>query len=125
MSSRVYLLGIAMVLVALAFVITDGVLGSGPGVTEANVRRIRVGMTLQEVEAILGGPGKGPVPGPNGWGTGFQRFEFDSIYYWTGRGGTAVVYISIRGSTPTVYCAGFSRTEQPSPLARLRDWLGW
>jgi hypothetical protein len=41
-----------MVLVALAFVITDGVLGARPGVTEANVRRIRAGMTLEEVEAI-------------------------------------------------------------------------
>jgi hypothetical protein len=55
MSGRVYLLGVGLALVALAFILTD-VLIWRPGVTEANIRRIRAGMTLREVEAMFGGP---------------------------------------------------------------------
>jgi hypothetical protein len=55
MSRRVFLLGVGIVLVALALAFTDWALSLRPGVTEANVRRIRVGMTLEEAEALLGG----------------------------------------------------------------------
>ena len=55
MSRRVYLLGLGLALVALAFVVTDALLWE-PGVTEANVKRIRPGMTLEQVERLLGGP---------------------------------------------------------------------
>src|SRR5215470_14979570 len=48
-----YLLGVA--LIALALLLTDRLLWQ-PGLTEDNVRRIRPGMTLAEVEAPLGGP---------------------------------------------------------------------
>ena len=48
-----WLSGVA--LVALALLLTDRLLWS-PGLTEDNVRRIRPGMTLAEVEALLGGP---------------------------------------------------------------------
>jgi hypothetical protein len=53
MSRRVYLLGVGLALLAGAFLLTDALLWR-PGVTEANVRRIRPGMTLAEVEALLG-----------------------------------------------------------------------
>src|SRR5262245_32083334 len=56
MPRRVYLLGVGLALVALALAITDAVMGPSPGVTEANVRRIRVGMGMKEVAARLGGP---------------------------------------------------------------------
>jgi hypothetical protein len=50
----VFIFGIAIVAVALAFVLTDSVLITlGAGVTEANVHRIRVGMTKPQVERIL------------------------------------------------------------------------
>ena len=55
MSRRVYLLGVGLALVALAFVLTDRLLWQ-PGLTEVNVKRLRPGMTLAEVEALLGGP---------------------------------------------------------------------
>jgi hypothetical protein len=48
-----WLAGLA--LVAGALLLTDRLLWR-PGLTEDNVRRIRVGMTLAEVEALLGGP---------------------------------------------------------------------
>jgi hypothetical protein len=63
MSGRVYALGVGLALVALALVLTDQYLSGLPGVTGANVRRLREGMTLAEVEAILGGPGTEKVLG--------------------------------------------------------------
>src|SRR5262245_29315472 len=66
MSRRVYRLGLGLGLVALTLAFTDWALGLRPGVTEANVRRLRVGMTLEEVEALLGGRApkdRHPVPG--------------------------------------------------------------
>jgi hypothetical protein len=56
MSRRTYLrclIGVA--LIALALLLTDRLLWQ-PGLTEDNVRRIRPGMTLAEVEELLGGP---------------------------------------------------------------------
>ena len=55
MSRLVYLLGVGIALVAGAFLLTDALLWR-PGATEANARRIREGMTLGEVEAIMGRP---------------------------------------------------------------------
>jgi hypothetical protein len=62
MSKRVYLLGVGL-LVALAFVITDGLLWE-PGVTEANVRRIRRGRQAPDSNSIRGlTPLARPAPG--------------------------------------------------------------
>jgi hypothetical protein len=56
MSKRVFLLGLGLTLVALALAVTDWLLTPPPtpGVTEANVKRLRLGMTLEEVESMLG-----------------------------------------------------------------------
>src|SRR4051794_40059365 len=53
---RLAWVGVALCLVALALGVTVRLLEPPPGVTEANVRRIRLGMTLAEVEAVLGQP---------------------------------------------------------------------
>src|SRR5262249_44084648 len=50
-----FLLGVGIGLVAIAFSVTCELLRQ-PGITETNVRRIRSGMTLQQVEGILGEP---------------------------------------------------------------------
>ena len=55
MSRRIYLLGVGLALVALALAFTDWALSFQPGVTEANARRIRPGMTQEAVESLLGG----------------------------------------------------------------------
>ena len=52
MSRRVYLLGVGITLVALALAFTDWALSVQPGVTEANVRPVRPGMQLAEVEGM-------------------------------------------------------------------------
>jgi hypothetical protein len=56
MPRQVWLWGVGLGLVALALAVTDWLLFRLPGVHEANVRRIREGMTLHEVETILDGP---------------------------------------------------------------------
>jgi hypothetical protein len=119
MSGRVYLLGMGLALVALAFAFTNYVIGPSPGVTEANARRIRNGMTMEEVEAIFGGPGRRVfeegAPGISSQG-----------YQWVAAGGQVVVVFNRRGgSSPAVSQALLIRTASPSLLARLRAWLGW
>src|SRR5262245_51808512 len=79
MPRLVYLTGVGIGLAAVAFALTYALLGPPPAVTEANVRRIKPGMTLAEVEAILGGLGRE--------GTGPARMRM-----WPGAGGYAFVY---------------------------------
>jgi hypothetical protein len=52
MPRRVYLLAVGVAPVALA--VTDRALSLRPGVSGRNVRHIRPGMTLAQVESILG-----------------------------------------------------------------------
>jgi hypothetical protein len=57
MSRYVYVSGIALIVLALAFRLTDSLLSRAlSGVTASNVQRIRVGSTLAEVQALLGRP---------------------------------------------------------------------
>jgi hypothetical protein len=122
MPRRVYLLGVGLTLVALALAITDWALSLRPGVTEANVKRIRPGMTTAEVEAILGSAGVCVVRGYSSHGpmTNCRHLEF-SFWRWSGPAGRAWVYVD----DSSVVGAGFERSERPNPLARLRAWLGW
>jgi hypothetical protein len=120
MSRGVFLLGIGIALVAMAFALTDWILGPRPGVTEANVRRIRMGMTLEEVEAILG-----KDYWPSG---GCSTIHFSmSECQWRGPDGVASVWFESSSRDPrrVVSSARFLRTELRSPFQRLRDWFGW
>jgi hypothetical protein len=57
MSKGVYVLGAAIIAVGLAFLVTDAVLTSSLAEpTEANIRRIRGGMSRRSVERLLGAP---------------------------------------------------------------------
>jgi hypothetical protein len=116
MSRRVYLLGLGAALVALALAFTDRALSLRPGVTEANVKRIRAGMTLGQVNALLGSR---PTDRLSVMGPGGPPFT----YVWKGPAGMALVYELPGGR---VRAAQWVRDEdQPGPLARLRSWLGW
>jgi hypothetical protein len=124
MSRGVYLLGVSIAVVALAFAVTDWVIGPTPGVTETNARRIKPGMTLREMEAILGARGVGMVDAP-GSTIFFSR-------YWTGPNGRVVVKLDLSASKAGGWelkvarnGVSFERTASPNPLARLRAWLGW
>src|SRR5262245_35888817 len=114
----VYLLGVGTGLVAVAFAVTCQLLGAAPGATEANVRRIQEGMTLQEVEAILGGPPSSqrvrrPMCGGNLW----------LVWYsWEGEAGT----VRVTMLWDHVHCAEWvPHAGRALPLDRLRAWLGW
>ncbi len=141
MSRRVYLLGVGLALVAGAFAATHELLGPWPGATEANVRRIRKGMTLEQVEAILGGKGSwgnrpptAPIPSPtgDGWGMdvlggGESGLGGRKDYYWVGPDGYAHVAFSwsFPGEAKRVRQARFWRATPLSLFQRLRTRLGW
>jgi hypothetical protein len=127
MSRRVYLLGLGLALVAVGLAFTDWVLSLQPGVTEANVRRIRRGMRDEEVYSLLGPPVND---------TGLllsltldlsDRGQLNpdiSVAAWEGADGTAAVTFDADGMVVRAYF--FARQPlAPSPFARLRAWLGW
>jgi hypothetical protein len=127
MPRGVYLVGVGLALVALAFASMQAALESRtPGATWANAQRIRPGMSRGEVERILGGPGE--VEGSELDGLWSAR-----VYAWLGPEGTAYVILGYRRATPgaeegggVVRRAFFSpRSAGTCFLARLRAWLGW
>ncbi len=115
------MLGGGIMLVTLAFLVTNALMGPPPGVTEANVRRIHEGMTLKEVETILGGPGQwDPLM------TGCLQFSSHKCS-WTGAEGVAwVSFISWTDSPGKVVQSGyFQPVARQTPFTCLRSWLGW
>jgi hypothetical protein len=114
MHKHVYFASVALFLVTVAFLLTDRLLWQ-PGVTEANVRRIRAGMTLADVEAILGAPA--PLGDGAGWFT---------VYLWSGAEGEAVVGVGSRpGELGEVAWAKFRPSSVLIPFQLLRSRLGW
>jgi hypothetical protein len=106
--------GIALCVLALALGLTERLLGRQPGVTAENAARVRRGMTLPEVEALMGMPGK--------------REEIPVISYaFFGREGVASIIFDERGRAFGAPCVYFRSTAppRPGPLGRLREWLGW
>jgi hypothetical protein len=120
MSRRVYLLGVGLALVALALAFTDWALSLLPGVTEANVKRVRPGMRRAEVEALLGGlgvpltillsgmPAPRPLPG---------------VHTWSGEAGWVRVYENANRRVESIQW--IRRFPRPGRLSRLRASLGW
>jgi hypothetical protein len=108
-----WLAGLALVVGAL--LLTDALLWR-PGLTEGNVRRIQPGMTLAEVEALLGGPATETVEMPADYPA--YRWQRE----WREGGDPVVVQFFADG---TVMAAGGKGRPEPSPSARLRAWLGW
>jgi hypothetical protein len=123
MSRWVYLLGVGLALVALALAVTDAAMGPEPGVTEANLARVR-GLTLAEVEALMGVPS---MPGGVLAGSG-GAFSYHSFF---GRERVASVLFDRRGRAVSVISRPFNpltdrRWVPPRPpgfWARLRATL--
>jgi hypothetical protein len=115
MAKRALLWLTGLMLVVSALLLTDRLLWQ-PGLTEDNVRRIKPGMTLAEVEALLGGPAADTFEMP----PDYMAYRLQRE--WKEGGETVVVQFFADGRVMTA--AGRGRT-QPGPLARLRLWLGW
>jgi hypothetical protein len=115
MRKRALLWLTGLALVALALLLTDRLLWQ-PGLAEDNVRRLRPGLTLAEVEALLGGPSANMFEMP----PDYRAFRWQRE--WREGGNSVVVQFFADG---TVMAAAGRGRPQPSPLARLRGWLGW
>jgi hypothetical protein len=129
MSRQTYLLGVGMLLVTGALVGTDALLWE-PGVTAANVRRIRPGMTAREVEAILGKPAVWEYRDAL-WEGSVQPLE--ERHQPLGRAAVCWCWLPAADGETVVSFDETGRVDgvkqclrsQPSPLDRLRAWLGW
>src|SRR5262245_55566628 len=104
MPRLVYWAGWALLLVAGAFLLTDALTWT-PGVTERNARRVRPGMTLPEVEALLRGPAAGqgrwisashPLLGFGmAWSAGSDYPVEGWQHTWRGAGFTVTVWFDL------------------------------
>jgi hypothetical protein len=113
MSRRLYRLGVGLALVALALGFTDWALSLRPGVTEANFRRIRPGMKVAEVEAILRARGG-------------RIFDGANVFLWGDDAGVVWVWTDDHGRVVSAKLSRWGRSvEQSGLLTRLRAWLGW
>jgi hypothetical protein len=110
MAKRALLWLAGVALVALALFLTDWLLWQ-PGLTEDNVRRIRPGMTLAEVEALLGGPAADTFEMP----PDYMAYRWQRE--WREGGASVVVQFFEDG---TVMAAADRGRPRPGILARLR-----
>jgi hypothetical protein len=124
MSRWVYLLGVGLTLVALGLAFTDWVISLQPGVTEANVRRIRPGMTLADVEALLGSwtANVGERESARECMVILLDKSHSSIVIWSDPRGDATVLFRLGGR---VQKADWATCSGESFLVRVRGWLGW
>ena len=109
------LLLVGLELVVGALLLTDHLLWQ-PGLTEENVRRLRPGMTLAEVEALLGGPAADTFEMPADYPASRWQRE------WREGGESVVVQFFADGRVMAT--AGRGR-PRPEILTRVRSWLGW
>jgi hypothetical protein len=122
MSRWVFLLGVGLAVVALAFAVTDWMIRPTPCTMETNARWIRAGMTLSQVNAILCRPCDGTD----------QEDEKGRPYFsalWVCEAGCLRVIFDDDGRVERVELERVNWDtwwEQPPSLrARLRSWLGW
>ncbi|HYT90030.1 MAG TPA: hypothetical protein VEL76_15090 [Gemmataceae bacterium] len=126
---RVAWVGIALTVVVLALGVTERLLWQ-PGVTEANVRRLRAGMTLQEVENLLGGPSGNysriPDEEAGLWTIDPNRPDLNRQFFigrevWIGDAVAVAVWFDAQGR---VVRKESYQTLNRGPLQGLRDLLG-
>jgi hypothetical protein len=78
---RLLLLTLAAILLPTAAVIGWGFIPPSKGVTERNCDRIQVGMSLEEVNGLIGTAGKLQSSVPM-WGTGVPFVRGGQAYLW-------------------------------------------
>jgi hypothetical protein len=123
MSKRVFLLGVGIALLGVGLAFTDWVLSLRPGVTEANVKRIKPGMRLDEVRAILGSEGRSIATAQ------INPRDVRELWVWEDKGG--LVMVGFEGEprwnrdAQVIEVIWRPSSSPPlGPLDRLRAWLG-
>lgn len=106
--------GLALVVGAL--VLTDLLLQKPPGLTEGNIRRIKLGMTVAEVEALLGRPADNVVDLGH-----VEHLGYRWLSQWRGVGAFADVQVREDG---TVMAFGGCGPQRPGIVERVRSWAG-
>ncbi len=115
MSRRTYILCvIGAALILAAFWLTNRLLWE-PGLTEENAKSIRPGMTLAEVEGLLGGPATWEVDMQEEQGGAAMGYRW--LRVWNESGARAEVQFTEDGCVMTA--AGRCR-QQPGILPRVR-----
>src|SRR5262245_34396305 len=92
MPRLVYLLGVGLLLGGGALALTHELLGPWRGVNVCDVRRMKPGMTMPEVEAVLGGP---PTKRTDiVWGRGWSPKDRSAFLRWSGQSGVVWVVMN-------------------------------
>ena len=88
-------------------------------ITRENAAKIQVGMTLAEVEAILGGPARDEAPKRQ------VLVKIQSVHHdceWNSDHVSVWVHLDAQGRVTE--CRAIPVPPAPGPLERLRRWLG-
>jgi hypothetical protein len=88
-------------------------------ITRENAERIQPGMTLAEVEAILGGPARDEGPEQRS-AVSIQSVRPDRE--WNSAQVSVWVFLDVEGRVRE--CRAIPVPPAPGPLERLRRWLG-
>jgi hypothetical protein len=111
---RLVLLGLpAAFMVAL---LAAWLLSPRTAITRANAEKIRKGMTLAEVEAILGGPARDEAPER---GLAWPSYKGS---LWASDLGAVRVGFGHEGRV--VFTSGFAPRARQGPFVLIRHWLG-
>jgi hypothetical protein len=117
---RLAWVGVALCAVALALGVTERLVWR-PGVTPANVRRVRVGMTLDEVEALMGCPAHLAFDlDREGVPIGDRRYRW--LRNWTAEDAGVNAEFDEAGRVQAVNAVVW---REPSAFESLRSLLGW
>ncbi len=132
MRRSVYLLGVGLALVGLALPVTEALLWR-PAATPENARRVRLGMTAYELEAILGPPDEFLRREGPGWHFP-APLESRHADLKAGRGGAmrwvppddrVGIWVLFDHKGRAEHIEVYLDPDDPGPFARLRAWLGW
>src|SRR5438067_62607 len=111
MSRSVFLLGLGIAAVGLAFGLTSHLLGPRSRVTWASIQLIGPSMTRREVEAILGPPSSDQLPA---WAKGFVRPGAAPRQEWPPRG-PRMKFPPPGQAGPVLFDGGVYESDFPMP----------
>jgi hypothetical protein len=113
------LLPLVLLVATVPLAVAAWLLWPPTAITPKNAERIRPGMTLAEVEAILGGPARDEAPKQPPL-VNIQSVRPDRE--WNSDQVSVCVFLDAAGRVRE--CRAFLVPRPPGPVDRLRRWLG-